>query len=336
MRSICRGLGAAVTCVTLMAAAIPAHANSDSPYFGVWRSIKDPSLLVEIEPDSLTQVAEGKIIRIAKALSSPGPEMRFCEYGEEVTYLFASAGENRLALRRRPGEAPQVFERLKERPPVLDLKPLSLPKSVVLSEARILEIQSELWVRLRKDQGGSRVTSRPPGSPPQEFPWLPAEPEAATQPPLMAELLRRADVTGQNTRYLRQLVLEVGWVDVQRFGYAASNAAFLLTLHSLDLPLMLAALPEVEKDRAPDRLGPEAHAYLWDRIQLLRGGRQRYGTQVSWTDQEDPWVKPVEDPEQVVALRKAFGMLPLDDYIKALGGKQVRFSTACSPSSGSS
>ncbi len=87
-------------------------------------------------------------------------------------------------------------------------------------------------------------------------------------------------VTGENAAYLRALVLEVGWIDVQRFGYPTAVAAFLLVQHSLDLPLMLAAIPEVEKSTGSQGLGGDAYPLLVDRARLLQGERQLYGTQL--------------------------------------------------------
>ena len=123
----------------------------------------------------------------------------------------------------------------------------------------------------------------------------------------------------------------MGWIDVDRFGSPAANAAFLLAQHSLDVRLMRAALPFLEKDKAPAKLGGEAYALLFDRLQILLGEKQRFGTQVD-TMGGWPQASPLEDPEGVDERRLALGMLPLARYLKVFGGDgQVRVSEACNP-----
>ena len=77
---------------------------------------------------------------------------------------------------------------------------------------------------------------------------------------------------------------DVGWVDVERFGRPAADAAFLLVQHSSDLSLMLAALPEIEKDVRTGGADAQNYAFLHDRVRLITGGQQRFGTQVQETD----------------------------------------------------
>ena len=58
----------------------------------------------------------------------------------------------------------------------------------------------------------------------------------------------KSGVDADNTAWLREQMRELGWIDASRFGPDASFAAFLIVQHSQDLPLMLAALPEIEAD----------------------------------------------------------------------------------------
>jgi hypothetical protein len=177
-------------------------------------------------------------------------------------------------------------EPLDEIPPEVDLEPLSLGKLDRLSEERKRGIREELAERAEKDQEVRREPSRR-----DEIPTIDAV----------------------NTSYLKALVQDVGWIDVGRFGEEAVHHAFLLVQHSIDLPLMMAALPRIQADiESGSALGGEL-AMLHDRVQLLLGERQRYGTQWQETD-DGRRLLPLEDPERVDEFRTELGLPPLEDY----------------------
>jgi len=137
---------------------------------------------------------------------------------------------------------------------------------------------------------------------------------------------RRAEmgeVDADNTAYLKNVVTDVGWIDVERFGRPAADAAFLLVQHSGDLPLMLAALPEIEKDVRAGALDGQNYALLYDRTQLMTGGKQRYGSQVSQNDAGELVVARLEAPDRVDEFRAKLGLMPLREYL-ALFGDEVK------------
>jgi hypothetical protein len=137
---------------------------------------------------------------------------------------------------------------------------------------------------------------------------------------------RRGEMSGvdaDNTAYLRRIVADVGWIDVARFGKAAASAAFLLVQHSGDLPLMLAALPEIAKDLRGGALDGQSYALLYDRTRLMSGVMQRYGSQISQNEAGELVVRRLEDPENVDARRKELGLMPLRQYL-ALFGREVK------------
>ena len=59
---------------------------------------------------------------------------------------------------------------------------------------------------------------------------------------------------------------EHGWIDAGRFGSAASKAACVIVQHSGDVSMMMAALPEIEKDVKARQLDGQAFALLNDRL----------------------------------------------------------------------
>ena len=106
---------------------------------------------------------------------------------------------------------------------------------------------------------------------------------------------RGAKVDAENTRYVKSLVATLGWIDAERFGREAANAAFLIVQHSGDLRLMMAALPEIKKDLKAKRVDPQDYALLFDRIQTSVGEKQRYGTQLGQNEKGELIVFPLED-----------------------------------------
>lgn len=89
---------------------------------------------------------------------------------------------------------------------------------------------------------------------------------------------------------------------------------------------MTAALPEIEKDvrakRLPDGQG---YALLYDRLQLMLGRKQCYGSQIGQNDKGKLVVLPLEGRARVDEYRKEMSMPPLADYLALFerGGKKV-------------
>ncbi len=195
-----------------------------------------------------------------------------------------------------------TYKKLDEVPPEMELKPLAFGKVAPLEREKVRAIRNELAERLVKDQAVRTDQKR---------------------------LVEAPKVDEDNTAYLKKIVQECGWVDAERFGQEATNAAFLIVQHSGDLPLMIAALPEIEKDLKAGRLSDgQGFALLYDRTKLYTAEKQRYGSQVSMTNTE-VIVLPLEDKNKVDQYRKELGMTPLSqylDYFKKQGGnKTIKF-----------
>ncbi len=195
-----------------------------------------------------------------------------------------------------------VLERSKVTPASLDPKPYALLKARELDAARIQTLQAEIKTRRDKDQE-IRQSKNPKH---EDF-----------------------VVDEDNTKWLVKTILEVGWIDVDRFGKEASNSAFLLVQHSPDLRLMLTALPFIETDVKAKKLDAQPYSLLYDRLQLRLGYRQRYGTQIGENTKGQFVVSALEDRKNVEQLRKDLGLFPLAQYFdmirKAYGEKEIVF-----------
>jgi hypothetical protein len=132
-------------------------------------------------------------------------------------------------------------------------------------------------------------------------------------------------VDADNTAWLRATTAAHGWIDAARFGPAAAEAAFLIVQHSGDRALMAAALPRIEHDVQAGRLDAQGFALLYDRLQLMAGEPQRYGTQILQDAATGTWyLGRLEAPERVDELRRALGLGPLEEYLAGFGHQVQR------------
>lgn len=203
--------------------------------------------------------------------------------------------EDRLTLHFPDGA--WKLERLAEAP---EFEPLPLGQAKEIPPERLQALQTEFRERLAKDQAVRRAAmgGRRP------------------DPSAMAKM---REIDSENTKRLIELMAELGWIDAGRFGRGVANAAFLIVQHSGNVRLMRTALPLIEKDVEAGLLDGGSYALLYDRTQLMTGGKQRYGSQVSF----DPAtgkviVLPLEDEARVDEFRRQVGLPPLEAYIEMI------------------
>jgi hypothetical protein len=276
---------------------VPVHAK---PLLGCWRNEdKDQHSLVQLQADKCLLFEKGRL-QIFTVKYEPG-KLVLRSMGKKAVWQF-DVKENVLKLTMADAMHKLTLRKLDAVPPELELKPLKLAKVGEVPKATVQTIQEEMAKRLKVDQAVRLDPSRM-----KEMPQVDAD----------------------NTAFLLQLVQELGWIDVARFGKEAWNAAFLITQHSGHLPLMLAVLPEVEKDFKAGRIEGQPYALIYDRVQLLTGGKQRYATQLGQNEKNEWVILPLENRAKVEDLRRELGLLPLAQYIayfkKTNGVKEVKF-----------
>jgi hypothetical protein len=270
--------------LTLAPATLAAEGISRIPseLLGAWKS-QEGADLVRFETDRMLQSTGGHLKVRGFVQSAPG---KLTLRAGALDLWGYSVHGTELTLRHQ--DSSQAYTRLSAVPPELELKPMPLGTPGTVEPAKLEEIRKDLSVRVKKDQS---VRTDP------------------AQAPKMAEM------DSDNRRYLRSLVSEIGWIDVDRFGPRASTDAFLLVQHSGDLGLMMAALPMIEKDakRFPDYAQP--YTLLYDRVQIDLGRKQRYGTQLHTDAAGNPAVLPLEDPAHVDEYLKDLKLPPLSEYL---------------------
>lgn len=113
------------------------------------------------------------------------------------------------------------------------------------------------------------------------------------------------------TEYMRGLLNEYDWIDRKRFGKRVSMAAWLMMQHADDhVDLQALALSRMEPYLKSKGVSKGDYAFLWDRVAVNSGRKQRYGTQPTWecTADKKLTLQPMEDPENVNKRRKKMGL----------------------------
>lgn len=124
---------------------------------------------------------------------------------------------------------------------------------------------------------------------------------------------RVALADARSVALMRELLDEWDWIDRERFGTRISQFAWLLVQHADHHPeLQQLALDRMKPYLGSDGIRKADYAYLWDRVAVNAGRKQRYGTQPVWACTEDGRLKlePLEAPETVDQRRAELGMKP--------------------------
>jgi len=271
-----------------------------TPLLGSWKDQDDNEGVVRFEATKCTFARMGKSgFQISRATYEPGKIVTH-SWGRKVEYRFEF--KDQVLSLTLPGGKTKAYLKLDRTPAEVEVKPLTLGAVKGLPKARIQSVQEDLARRAKLDQ------------------------QVRTD---AGKRDKMAKVDADNTESLVKLVQEVGWIDVERFGAPTSNNAFLIVQHSMHVPLMLAVLPRIEKDVMAKRLDVQPYALLYDRLQLMLGEKQRYGTQLGSNEKGELVVLPLVDRKRVEELRKEIGLFPLADYLKFFekqnGGRQVTF-----------
>jgi hypothetical protein len=290
---------------------------------GVWQDRSNPDFVLEVAGAQILIASGGRIREGATALAPIEGGLLVCQDGHEVALALRRVGETVEFLHASDGKEYRLVKS-STRPDALALA-LKLPAPPPLQESEILAIQREIRLRYQDDQSSFRQRIRDP------MPWLRESGSNIVPDQKPAGIdFRFVDKSGVNAEYMRNLILEVGWIDAKRFGYPTSTNAFLLVQHSWDPSLMLSVLPRIMEDVDAGLMAGESYALLYDRAQLALGRPQRFGSQVAKSPSGEWIVLPLEDPEGVDSRRKEWGLPPLKDYVGLFGAPEVEFSKECS------
>ena len=117
----------------------------------------------------------------------------------------------------------------------------------------------------------------------------------------------------KNQEFIVEMFNKCGWPD--SLSKDAHNTIFLVLQHSPD-SLMRKFFPEVQHKVALGLLAPDDEAIMFDRLQMHAGLPQRYGSQTFASSDDKNYIWPVEDVENLDAIRAEVGLPNMDAYIK--------------------
>lgn len=161
------------------------------------------------------------------------------------------------------------------------------------------ELAAEL-TRMADEDQRVRKSLPPNASAPSAFDW-----------PRAMEMAR-IDVA--NTDRLREIVDEHGWPGRSLVGAEGAEHAWLLAQHaSMQLDFQRRVLKLLAAAVADGEATPRQLAYLTDRVRMLEGKEQIYGTQYIRDENGHRVPFPIEDAAHVDQRRAEVGLAPLGE-----------------------
>lgn len=137
------------------------------------------------------------------------------------------------------------------------------------------------------------------------------------------ELIRKVmEIDSRNTERLQEIIDRHGWPTTSMVGEDGTAYAFLIVQHADRNPAFqkhsLELMQEVAANN-PSEVYLSGVALLTDRVRLAQGQKQLYGTQVGINPQTKKLVLfPVENPDKLGERRVAYGLPPMEEYLKQL------------------
>jgi hypothetical protein len=127
---------------------------------------------------------------------------------------------------------------------------------------------------------------------------------------------RMKGIDQNNRRWIKRQLEELDWFTISQFGEEADNNAFLLVQHATDDPDFMREIHmRFERLLPQGEIAPDNYALLTDRLAVMDGQPQPYGSQFECRNGVQSLQTPLSDPEDVVDARRAeVGLPTLADY----------------------
>lgn len=131
------------------------------------------------------------------------------------------------------------------------------------------------------------------------------------------ELMSKTD--SLNLITVSAVIDQYGWLSADEIGEAANSALFMVIQHA-DLKTQEKYLPIMRIAAKNKKLKTTSLALLEDRIAMLRGRKQIYGSQVAWNMQTNKYtIMPMIDPDHVDTRRADIGLSSYAIYLIEMG-----------------
>ncbi|WP_197463465.1 DUF6624 domain-containing protein [Cochleicola gelatinilyticus] len=117
----------------------------------------------------------------------------------------------------------------------------------------------------------------------------------------------------QNAKQLNEIIKTIGFPTIEAVGKEANEAAWLIIQHAISDPaFMKKCLKLLEQAVNENKANPIHLAYLSDRIAVLEGNPQQYGTQFDWDKNYQLSPNKYDDLLKVNERRKSLGLNSLE------------------------
>src|SRR5688572_2807897 len=127
------------------------------------------------------------------------------------------------------------------------------------------------------------------------------------------------EVHDRNGVRLEAIIAAHGWPGFHLVGKDGAEAAWRIAQHAISLPhLQRRCLKLLRIAMARGDADPQHAAYLEDRIAFNERRPQKFGTQFDWDERGEMSPFMVEDYDAVDRRRRALGMTPFDEHIRAI------------------
>lgn len=134
-----------------------------------------------------------------------------------------------------------------------------------------------------------------------------------------AQTKRVSFLDSLHSMVITDLLDDKGWLGPDVIGEEGNTTLFLVLQHT-DLKTQKKYLPMLEEAVLGGNAEPSFAAMLTDRIAVLEGKKQWYGSQLNTNEATgDFFVYPIKDPETVDQRRAAVGLGTLEKYLAMFG-----------------
>ncbi len=147
---------------------------------------------------------------------------------------------------------------------------------------------------------------------------------------LRAELIRNGTLSdgynpemqaihNSNAKELSRIIDQIGFPTIDKVGEEASKAAWFIVQHSIGRPVFMKNAARLMKKEIENGQADQINfAYLVDRIAVLEGKPQWYGTQFDWDENGEMSPVRIEDRSTVNKRRKALGLNSLEEQTRIM------------------
>ena len=123
-----------------------------------------------------------------------------------------------------------------------------------------------------------------------------------------------AELHNKNARILNDIINTIGYPTIDKVGKEASEAAWLIIQHSIGQPgFMKKCKKLLERAVSGNQADPRNLAYLTDRIAVMEGKPQLYGTQFDWDENGELNPRLCDDLGKVGQRRKSIGLNTIEE-----------------------